>query len=137
MFLDDLTRDNYERYVVNVSSMGGFFPFPKQTIYGASKAALKLFSEGLYSELINTNVHVMVVLPGAINTNIAANSGVELNIESSKCKLLEPVEAAKEIIKGMEKNKYKIFLGSDSKFLKVLYKINSKWAINYINKKMK
>ena len=34
------------------------------------------------------------------------------------------------------KNKFKIFLGSDSKFLKFLYKINSIWAIRYINKKM-
>ena len=39
-----------------------------------------------------------------------------------------------EIIK--EKNKFKLFLGSDAKFLKLLYKINSKAAISFINKKM-
>ena len=46
-FMEDLTKDRSEQYIVNVSSMGGFFPFPGQTIYGASKAALKIFTEGL------------------------------------------------------------------------------------------
>ena len=138
-FMEDLTKDKFEQYVVNVSSMGGFFPFPGQTVYGASKAALKIFSEGLYAELANTNVHVMVVFPGAINTNIMTNSGltVDKNSSSSNYKMLEPGKAASEIIKGMEKNKFKLFLGSDSKFLRLLYRINSKWAIGFINKKMK
>ena len=34
-------------HVANVSSMGGFLPVPGQTIYGASKAAVKLMTEGL------------------------------------------------------------------------------------------
>ncbi|WP_252629481.1 SDR family oxidoreductase, partial [Enterobacter sp. JH539] len=47
-----LTRP--EAHIVNVSSMGGFLPVPGQTIYGASKAAVKLFTEGLHSELADT-----------------------------------------------------------------------------------
>jgi len=137
-FMEDLTRDKSEQYIVNVSSMGGFFPFPGQTIYGASKAALKIFTEGLYAELEKTNVRVMIVLPGAMNTNITANSNVkvDMNKNESNFKLLEPSVAAAQIIKGIEKNKFKLFLGSDSKFLRLLYKLNSKAAISYINKKM-
>ncbi|MEE3343715.1 MAG: SDR family NAD(P)-dependent oxidoreductase [Bacilli bacterium] len=138
LFFGDLTKDKKEQYIVNVSSMGGFFPFPGQTIYGASKAALKLFTEGLYAELENTNVRVMVVLPGAMATNITKNSNVETSTseENSSFKLLSPVVGASEIIKGIKKNKFKVFLGSDSKFLRFLYKINSIWAIRFINKKM-
>ena len=137
-FMEDLTRDKKEQYIVNVSSMGGFFPFPGQTIYGASKAALKIFTEGLYAELEKTNVRVMIVLPGAMNTNITTNSNVSVKTDkdSSSYKMLEADEAARQIIEGIEKNKFKIFLGSDSKFLRFLYKINSKWAISFINKKM-
>ena len=40
-----------EAHLANVSSMGGFFPFPGQTLYGASKAAVRLLTEGLYAEL--------------------------------------------------------------------------------------
>ncbi len=137
-FMEDLTKDRTEQYIVNVSSMGGFFPFPGQTIYGASKAALKIFTEGLYAELEKTNVRVMIVLPGAMNTNITENSNVKVDMgkEESNFKMLEPKVAAEQIIKGIEKNKFKLFLGSDSKFLRILYKINSKAAISYINKKM-
>ena len=136
-FYNDLIKDKKEQYIVNVSSMGGFFPFPGQTIYGASKAALKIYTEGLYAELRNTNVKTMIVLPGAIDTNITQNSNVEMkNTDSSNYKMLSASKAAEQIITGMEKDKFKLFLGSDSKFLKILYKLNSKWAINYINKKM-
>ena len=137
-FMEDLTKDKTEQYIVNVSSMGGFFPFPGQTIYGASKAALKIFTEGLYAELEKTNVRVMIVLPGAMNTNITANSKVEVKTikEESPMKLLEADVAAYQIIDGIEKNKFKLFLGQDAKFLKFLYKINSKYAISFINKKM-
>ena len=137
-FMDDLTSDKKEQYIVNVSSMGGFFPFPGQTIYGASKAALKIFTEGLYAELSKTNVRVMIVLPGAMNTNITKNSNVIVATtkEESNYKMLEPDVAAWEIIAAMEKNKFKLFLGQDSKFLSFLYRINSKFAISYINKKM-
>ena len=137
-FMEDLTKDRSEQYIVNVASMGGFFPFPGQTIYGASKAALKIFTEGLYAELEKTNVRVMIVLPGAMNTNIATNSNVNFDTDASSAnfKMLEADEAAAQIIKGIEKNKFKLFLGSDSKFLKFLYKLNSKAAISFINKKM-
>jgi len=137
-FMEDLTKDKSEQYIVNVSSMGGFFPFPGQTIYGASKAALKIFTEGLYAELEKTNVRVMIVLPGAMNTNITTNSNVKMDTtkEESNFKLLEADVAAATIIDGIEKNKFKIFLGNDAKFLRFLYKINSKWAISFINKKM-
>ena len=137
-FMDDLIKDRSEQYIVNVSSMGGFFPFPGQTIYGASKAALKIFTEGLYAELEKTNVRVMIVLPGAMNTNITVNSNVKMDMskEDSNFKMLEPSIAAKKIIEGIEKNKFKLFLGNDAKFLKLLYKINSKAAISFINKKM-
>ena len=136
--MKDLTKDRKKQYIVNISSMGGFFPFPGQTIYGASKAALKIFTEGLYAELEKTNVKVLIVLPGAMNTNITKNSNVEINTtkEESNFKLLEADIAACKIIEAIEKDKFKLFLGQDSKFLKLLYKINSKWAISFINKKM-
>lgn len=62
--------------IVNVSSMGALAPVPGQSVYGASKAAVKLLTEGLYAETVDTPVNVTVVFPGAISTNISGNSGV-------------------------------------------------------------
>lgn len=142
LFLDELLA-RPEAYIVNVSSMGGFFPFPGQTIYGASKAALKIFTEGLYSELLDTNVKVSVVFPGAIATNITKNSGAETEVEKrseekeAKFKALPAPEAARIILKGMEKEKLQIYVGGDSKFMYGLYKFNPQWAIKFISNKMK
>jgi NAD(P)-dependent dehydrogenase (short-subunit alcohol dehydrogenase family) len=76
-----------EAHIVNISSMGGFLPVPGQTVYGASKAAVKLLTEGLHSELAHTNVHVTVVFPGAVATNIAANSGVDLDVGAGETEI--------------------------------------------------
>jgi short-subunit dehydrogenase len=130
-------------HIVNISSMGGFLPVPGQSVYGASKAAVKLFTEGLYAELSDTNVRVSVVFPGATKTNIAENSGAGIPKQSadssqkSNIPMLPPDEAAKIIIDGILKNKFQIFTGQDSLFMNVLCRINPSFATNFIAKKMK
>lgn len=132
-----------EAHVVNVSSMGGFLPVPGQSIYGAAKAAVKIMTEGLISELNNTNVRVSVVFPGAIATDIKVNSGAE---ETSKTgnkgksgfiQPLLPSKAAAKIIGGMEKNKTRIFVGKDVRFMDLLYRLHPDFAMNLIRKQMK
>lgn len=133
-----------EAHIVNVSSMGGFLPVPGQSIYGASKAAVKLMSEALYAELKDTNIKVSVVFPGATATNITGNSGIimpEEQKEGAKKQkefpMLSPADAAKVIIDGIEKNKLQIFTGKDSKMMNMLYRINPVFATNLIAKQMK
>ena len=131
-----------EAHITNISSIGGFLPVPGQTIYGAAKAAVKLFTEGLHSELSNTNVRVTVVFPGAIGTNIAANSGVELSLNSENSnkqrliKPLAPYKAARIIIDGMEKDHYQILVGRDSAFMDFFYRVSAKHAAKFISKLM-
>lgn len=130
-----------EAHIVNVSSMGGFLPVPGQSVYGASKAAVKLMTEGLYAELIDTNINVSVVFPGATETNITKNSGVDIpgqtSAQAKKYKTLPAGIAAEIIVKGIEKNKIQIFVGSDSKLMNRLYRLNSTFATRLIAKQMK
>ena len=134
-----LTRP--EAHIVNTSSMGGFLPLPGQAVYGASKAALKLLTEGLYAELMGTNVHVTVVYPGAIATNITQNSGVQIKVDSNQSSSSTPSlasdKAASIIIEAMEKNKFKVLVGSDAKFMDFIYRLHPKFATKFIAKKMK
>lgn len=132
-----------EAYIANVSSMGGFLPVPGQSVYGASKAAIKLLTEGLYAELVNTNVRVSIIFPGATNTNIAANSGASApmqpagNTQKKNIPTLSAKKAAELIIRGIEKNKFQIFVGKDSKLMNILYRLNPVFATNLIAKQMK
>lgn len=129
-----------EAHIVNISSMGGFLPVPGQSIYGAAKAAVKLFTEGLYAELKESSVRVSVVFPGAIATNITVNSGVDMpkaTAGSSGMTALPANEAARIILHGMETNQYRILVGSDSKFMDFLCRLAPEYATNFIAKKMK
>jgi short-subunit dehydrogenase len=109
--------------LVNVSSMGAFIPVPGQTIYGASKAAVKLLTEGLHAELRGTPVHVTVVFPGAVATSITENSGVSApavagaNDNAANQKVLPPGDAAQIIIKGMQKGAYRVLVGRDAQVM--------------------
>jgi short-subunit dehydrogenase len=131
-----------EAHIVNVSSMGGFLPVPGQTAYGASKAAVSLFTDGLHSELLSTNVRVTVVYPGAIQTNITANSGIKVNLEEhsekrNQMKMTSASDAAEIIVKGMENDKYHVLVGSDAKMMDFLRRLMPERAAKLIYNQMR
>jgi NAD(P)-dependent dehydrogenase (short-subunit alcohol dehydrogenase family) len=128
-------------HITNISSMGGFLPVPGQTAYGASKAAVKLLTEGLYAELLNTSVKVTLVYPGAIGTNIAANSGLKVVAQaderSSSIKPLAADKAAQIIIDAIERDRYSVTVGPDARLMDLIYRLNPKAAAGFIYKQMK
>ncbi|HWR65207.1 MAG TPA: SDR family oxidoreductase, partial [Bellilinea sp.] len=131
-----------EAYIVNTSSMGGYLPVPGQAVYGATKAAVKLFTEGLHSELKGTPVHVATVFPGAIATNISISSGVNMAAQppteiTRKIPTTYAVAAAAIIITGMEKNQYHVFVGKDAKLMDFLRRITPERAAAIFYDQMK
>lgn len=56
--------------IVNISSFAAKVTPPREPLYAASKAAMNSFSEGLWNDLAGSNIHVAVVNPGAIDTEI-------------------------------------------------------------------
>lgn len=131
-----------EAHIANVSSMGGFLPVPGQTIYGASKAGVKLFTEGLYAELLDTNVGVSVILPGGVTTDITKNSGVEMpemsmeDTEKMSSRGVSPKEAAKIMLDGIESDRFHIFVGNDSRMMNIATRVAPRRATHMIKKQM-
>lgn len=128
-------------HIVNISSMGGFFPVPGQSLYGASKAAVKLLTEGLYAELLETNVKVTVVFPGAIATNISQNSGITMralsDASAQKFKATPAEDAAKIIIDGIKADKFQVYVGRDAAMMNLFYRLNPRRATNFMFNRMK
>jgi short-subunit dehydrogenase len=131
-----------EGHIVNTSSMGGFIPVPGQTIYGASKAAVKLLTEALYAECRGTPVRMTVVMPGGMATNMPANSGVSVSVDPAKAaemakNLTTPEAAANAILDGMERNAYRVLIGRDAKLMDLLYRVNPQGAAAFIARQMR
>lgn len=137
-------RSRPEAAILNVSSMGGLAPVPGQTVYGASKAAVKLFTEGLYAELRGSSVAVTVVLPGGVATNITGNSGVEVPggadaaaaAEASSFPTTTPQDAATQVVDALEKGAYRVLIGKDARGLDAMSRIAPRRATDVIAKKM-
>lgn len=131
-----------EACLINVSSMGGLAPVPGQSAYGASKAAVKLFTEGLWAELRGTKVAVTIVHPGAIGTDISVNSGVTTAAaaasqkDSSSFPMTPPADAAAVLIEAIEKGPYRVMIGKDATMLDRLSRLAPKRATETIAKKM-
>ena len=140
-FLPHLMKDE-ETALVNTSSIFGIITTPNNTVYHASKFAVRGFTESLIKEMEGSNTQIHCVYPGHIGTNIAINAkfgdqivkgenkdgilgldgepikdlkGEKVSEEEAGVRFrdagMDPDKAAKIILKGIKKNKKRIFVG--------------------------
>ncbi len=130
-----------EGHIVSMSSMAGFIPIVGQSVYGATKAAVKIFTETLAIELTSTNVSVTVVKPGNITTNITKNAGInipkEIEAKQNSANSTSPSKAAAVIINAIENKKRSLLVGNDAIFLDKLYRLLPEFATALIYKQVK
>jgi short-subunit dehydrogenase len=115
-----------------------------QSAYSASNFAVRGFSESLRHELAmnKSPVRLSVVHPGGVKTNIArkARSGAHLRQSVSMIELgnrferlarTTPAEAARRIIRGIERNEPRILIGGDARLLDLIqrFKPATYWAL--------
>jgi len=65
--------------IVQISSIVGEITTPFNSIYSASKAAVTKYSDGLRLELAPFGVQVVIVKPGGVKSDIAANAAPKLS----------------------------------------------------------
>lgn len=116
-----------EGHFVTLSSVAGFAGLPYRTAYCASKHAIEGYFASLRTELWKTHINILIVRPGAVNTNIAKNSLTEKGEKfNSSDKVIDngqsPAKVAKTIIKGVETKKRVLFIGAFKE--QIFYYIN-------------
>lgn len=57
--------------IVNLGSVAGRNPYPTGAIYCATKHAVRAFTQSLRQELINTNIRVIEIAPGNVETEFS------------------------------------------------------------------
>jgi NAD(P)-dependent dehydrogenase (short-subunit alcohol dehydrogenase family) len=124
-----------EGHVVNTSSVFGLVAFPGQSVYNATKFAVRGFTEALRIELEITGVPVSAtsVHPGGIKTNIARASKVHPSVADLGVRDLEGAHgrferlfrisaegAANIILRGVQRNARRVLVGADARFIDVM-----------------
>lgn len=128
-----------EAVLLNVSSMGALVPVPGQGAYGASKAAVKLLTECLYAELQGSPVAVIEVIPGAVGTQITANSGVAAPTMPAGVvpKVTSASAAARQIVDAIQHDEFRVLIGSDARMLDRLSRLSPQRAITTVARRMR
>ena len=111
-------------HLVNISSLFGLVSMPGQSMYNASKYAVRGMSEAVREEMLIAGhpVGVTVVHPGGIKTAIARNARVSAREDKEKtAKLFDeklakmtPERAAEIIVRGILHNRARVLVGLDA-----------------------
>jgi NAD(P)-dependent dehydrogenase (short-subunit alcohol dehydrogenase family) len=123
-------------HLVNVSSLFGLLSVPNQSLYNASKFAVRGFSEAVRQEMLLAGhpVGVSVVHPGGVKTGIArsgrsATTRSAAEIEAANTHFEEKLartsaaRAAEIILRGVSRNKARILVGADAHVLHAVAKL--------------
>lgn len=103
--------------IINVSSAAGKCAVVGQSMYCATKFAVKGFTDTLRVEYKN-QIYVCGIHPGFIKTDILNRQNVDTKNNKLINKMMMPVDkAAKKIVKGIKKRKKQISMGFDGRFL--------------------
>ncbi len=97
-----IMKERKSGQIAIISSLAGFRGLPSSPAYSASKAAVRVYSEGLRGNLAEFGIKVNAVCPGYIKTPLTDVNDFYMPF------LMSPEKAAKKIAKGIRKNKSRI-----------------------------
>ncbi|GAC1424517.1 MAG: SDR family NAD(P)-dependent oxidoreductase [Candidatus Velthaea sp.] len=111
--------------IVNVSSLFGLWGPPNNSIYAASKFAVRGFTESLRAEVNDRGIHVLTVHPAGVKTAIARRSRIAAAADQARAQkamgsfernllTIAPDVAAAKIIAGIDKKRDRVLIGRDA-----------------------
>ena len=100
--------------ILFTSSIVAATPAPMEAVYGASKAFLRSFAEGLRNELTGTGVTVTTLMPGATDTNVFRRAGMVDTVAGSGPKM-DPADVAKAGIDALMAGSHRVVPGASNK----------------------
>jgi NADP-dependent 3-hydroxy acid dehydrogenase YdfG len=120
-------------HLVNLSSLFGLVSMPGQSMYNASKYAVRGMTEAVREEMLIAGhpVGVTSVHPGGIKTAIARNARVSAKEDKEatarlfdkKLAKMTPERAAEIIVKGILKNQARVLVGLDAHAIHTMGKV--------------
>ncbi len=107
-------------HIINISSFAGFFPSYGYSAYGASKFAVRGYTDVLRSELKEFNINVSIVYPADTDTPQLRRERLQqsdlMKQINSTAGMMSADEVAISILKGVARRRYVITPGFESSF---------------------
>ena len=119
-FFLPMLKKNKTAYILNVGSMASFFCLPKKNVYGATKCFIYNFSKSLRKELRKNKIHVSVLCPGGMNTNVPQTLLNKTANYVARLSVMEPEKVVPLALDALLKNKAVIIPGRLNRFFLVL-----------------
>ncbi|MGW5455757.1 SDR family NAD(P)-dependent oxidoreductase [Nocardia sp. NPDC003979] len=114
--------------ILNTSSLSAIVPVPGSAMYGASKAALALFSYGLAQDLRGrSNVTVTTVLPGSVWTDLVRKVARQMGAPEKLAKAFsaQPEHVAHRIVDATVKGTGRVVIGKDAHFYDAVRRLST------------
>jgi len=136
LFLRTMLQNKYGR-ILNVGSVGSFFPVPLESVYGGSKSFVLSFSEAIADELKGTGVSVTCLCPGLTDTGFYKRAVGKEPRTNQRRLMMNAAKVAKVGYKALEEGKYIILPGFRTKLIPILVRViprtwllrMSRWAL--------
>jgi short-subunit dehydrogenase len=97
--------------IVNISSFAAKVAPPREAIYAASKGAMNSWSEGLWNDLQGSNIHVALINPGPIDTEIWLKEDEPAAYHGRK---YPPEIVTRAVFEAVEKRRYEMTIPKHS-----------------------
>ncbi len=115
--------------IVNISSVVGFQPIPRITVYSATKAALNAFSTGLRMELRSTGVDVLLVAPGSTNTPFFQTAAtVDTRADRLSKTQYTPQRVARAVVRSSRQRRPEIILTPEGRAITIIRRFSRRLA---------
>ncbi|NEV93974.1 SDR family NAD(P)-dependent oxidoreductase [Psychroflexus sp. YR1-1] len=102
--------------LMNMSSGLGYIAKPFYSVYAATKAGVRHFSEAMRRELIFENIHVMTIYPTATDTDMMTSARVD--------RMDSPELVAQKSIEGLLNKEINVILGGEQRIKDIATNFN-------------
>ncbi|MGB3654836.1 MAG: SDR family oxidoreductase [Rivularia sp. (in: cyanobacteria)] len=132
-------RERGSGSIINVSSIAAFQPIPYLSVYAATKAFVRSFSEALWAENRQYGVKVLVVSPGPTETNFYTEANFPPALASIAKSMSTSEEVVDQALKALEQGNVGVVVGGiASKFItKISNIVPRETLLNVLEKQFK
>jgi len=118
-----LLKESIDGAIINISSGLGYIAMPFYSVYAATKAGVKHFSEAMRRELDDYPLHVMTVYPTATDTDMMKTADVKSSMDS-------PELVAQATLDGLMDKEIEVIVGGQRRLDHIHINVNEPLKID-------